>query len=275
MRIRIRTSRTAIWARRLGSLALPLVLLPVLMHHLGILQSAPFLVVFLFAGSIAAMALMVSLLALVRLWYSGDQGWSQALSGLALGLVCLLPFAWYGYLALRYPPVTDIATVPRSELPLMFEPDTALMPPPKLLDAADQQRLFPNATTRTYPLDATQLFAIVKRLVEGQGWSIRFAEEPTADGQPGRINARAVMPLGWQDEAVIRVARSGTGATVDMRSASIGAPLDFGANGTRISDFLVALDNEVTAFLRDNPTLNDDATDDETATPDAGPSSNS
>jgi len=43
------------------------------------------------------------------------------------------------------------------------------------------------------------------------------------------------------------------GASVDMRSASINAPHDFGSNGSRIEDFMIALDNEVTTLLRDNP----------------------
>lgn len=267
MRILIRTSKTAIWARRLGSLAIPLVVLPVGMHHLGIIDSPSFLIVITAAGAVAALAVLVAILALVRLWFSGDQGWMKALAGLFLGLFCLAPFFYYGYLAYRYPPVTDIATAPRGELPLLFLPDTAKMPPPILLSPQDQARLFPNATTRTYPLDVTQLFEIVDRLAQDQGWDIRRKSEPSADGAPGRINARIVTPGGWREEAVLRVSATAGGAEVDMRSASINAPHDFGANGTRIENFMIALDNEVTALLRDNPntTAPADADDDEPA----------
>ncbi|WP_338722434.1 DUF1499 domain-containing protein [Devosia sp. XK-2] len=256
MRILIRTSKWAVLARRLGSLAVPLTIIPVFMHRARYLDSNAFLVVALFACFIAALAVLAGCVALVRLWHTGDQGWWKALTGLFLGLLCLAPFAYYGAMALRYPIVTDIATAPRSELPLIFEPDTANMPPPRTLTSQEQQRFFPNATTRTYPLDAFQLFAIVDHLVQAEGWDIRQKREPGLGGEPGRINARIVTLMGWREEAVLRISGNGGRSSVDMRSASIGALHDLGSNGHRISAFLVALDDQVTAFLRDNPNIN-------------------
>ena len=261
MRILIRTSKWAIAAQRLGALAVPLTVVPVLMHRERFLDSGTFLAVALFAGLVAALAVLVALIALGWLWFSGDQGWGRALGGLVLGLACLAPFVWYGALALRYPVVTDIATAPRGELPLIFEPDTVNIPPPRLLAPEQQQRFFPNATTRTYPLGPFQLFAIVEHVVQVQGWDIRQRQEPGIGGEPGRLNARIVTLPGWREEAVLRVAATAGGAAVDMRSASIGALHDLGSNGERISAFLVGLDAEVTAFLRDNPNVNQSAPD--------------
>ncbi|MBE7733958.1 DUF1499 domain-containing protein [Devosia faecipullorum] len=243
----------------MGSLALPLVLLPVLMHREGFIDASIFLVLILFAGAVAALAVLVALGALARLWVSGDRGWARALGGLVLGLICLLPFAYYGALALRYPPVTDMATAPRSDLPLIFEPDTAAMPPARMLPPEEQARVFPNAQTRLYPLDVVQLFALVDRLVAAENWDVRRRIEPLTAPDQGRINARIVTLPGWREEAVLLIRPNGRGARVDMRSASIGAPIDFGSNGMRISAFLGALDNEVTALLRDNPKINDPA----------------
>lgn len=256
MRILIRTSKTALWARRLGRLAVPLVILPVAMHHLGLIDSPSFFIVATVALGLCLFTVLLAVLALVRLWFSGDRGWDKALAGLFLGLLCLAPFAWYGYYAWRYPPVTDIATVPRGELPLLFLPDTAKMPPPKLISADEQARIFPNAATRTYPLDVVSLFGVVERLAENEGWDIRLLRPPDADSATGRINARITTIPGWREEAVLRVAATPTGAKVDMRSASINAPHDFGSNGTRIERFMVNLDNEVTTLLRDNPNVN-------------------
>lgn len=263
MRILIRTSKSATWARRLGRLAVPLVVLPVLLHHLGQIDSPSFLVVALVAGAVSALAIVLGIIALIRLWYSGDQGWGRALSGLFLGLVCILPFAWFGALAWRYPPVTDIATTARGDLPLIFAPDTARMPPPKLLDADDQLRIFPNATTRRYPLDPTQLYALVERLVAQRGWEIRLRRPPGEAGENGRLNARITTLPGWREEAVFRVTPDPEGAALDMRSASINAPHDFGSNGERISEFMVALDTDVTTLLRDNPTANQPQSEDD------------
>jgi hypothetical protein len=256
VRILIRTSKWAILARRLGGLAVPLTVVPVIMHRERFLDSGLFLIVALFAALVAVLAVLAAIVALARLWQTGDQGWGKALAGLFLGLLCLAPFGYYGGLALRYPVVTDIATAPRGELPLLFEPDTASMLPPQVPTPAEQQQYFPNATTRTYPLDPFQLYAIVAHLAEGQGWDIRQRREPGVGGEPGRLNARIMTPLGWREEAVLRVSATAEGAAVDMRSASIGAQHDLGSNGNRISEFLVALDNEVTAFLRDNRNLN-------------------
>ena len=259
MRILIRTSKTAIWARRIGRIAIPLVILPVAMHHLGLIDSPSFFTVAILALIVSALACLTGLLALIRLWFSGDQGWGKALSGLFLGLICLIPFAYYGYYAWRYPPVTDIATVTRGELPLLFLPDTAKMPPPILITPDEQTRIFPNATTRTYPLDVVSLFGVVERLVENEGWDIRLTRPPGLDGTPGRLNARITTIPGWREEAVFRVSPTPAGAKVDMRSASISAPHDFGSNGTRIEHFMVMLDNEVTTLLRDNPNVNQPA----------------
>ena len=173
--------------------------------------------------------------------------------GLVLGTLCLLPFAYFGQLAWRFPVVTDIATTARGELPLVFEPDTANMPPPHLLTPDQQRATFPNATTRDYPLDVIQLFALVDRQANAEGWDIRLRREPLDYTAQGRINGRIVTLAGWPEEAVLRIRPSAEGASVDMRSASINAPHDFGSNGLRISSFLVALDEAVTAFIRDNP----------------------
>ncbi|UYN99445.1 MAG: DUF1499 domain-containing protein [Devosia sp.] len=257
MRVLIKTSKWAIWARRLGSLALPLVVIPVFMHRQGLVESPVFLVLAAFAAAIAGLSVLCAMVALVRLWHTGDQGWGRALLGLLLGLICLAPFCWYGYLAWRYPPVTDMATVERGDLPLVFEPDTIAMPPPRLIAPDEQAEQFPNVTTRTYPLDVIQLFALVDRQVRDNGWDVRLRSEPLDYGQTGRINARILTLPGWREEAVLRVEPVAGGTKVDMRSASINAPHDFGSNGNRISDFLVALDAGVTTFMRDNPNINE------------------
>lgn len=256
MRILIRTSKWSIWARRLGSVAVPLVIISVLLHRFRLITSDLFLVAAAAAGLVALAAVLASLIALARLWQTGDQGWSRALTGLFFGIICLAPFAWYGNLALRYPPVTDIATSDRGLLPLVFEPGTAAMPPPKLLSAAEMAAVFPNVETRTYPLGQTQTFALVQALVAENGWDVRMLREPTASFDPTQINAQIMTIPGWREEAVVRVTGTATTSTVDMRSASLNAIHDFGANGRRIESFLAALDDAVTTLLRDNPNAN-------------------
>ena len=240
-------------ARRLGSVAVPLVIMSVLLHRFRLITSDLFLVAALAAGLVAALAVLISLIALARLWQTGDRGWGRALAGLLFGTLSLLPYAWYGHLTLRYPPVTDIATTDRGLLPLLFEPGMQAMPAPKMLTAAEIAQTFPNVETRTYPLGLVPAFGLVQAIVADNGWDVRLLREP---GDAGQINAQIVTLPGWREEVVIRVTGSMTTSVVDMRSASLNALHDFGSNGTRIEDFLAALDDAVTTLLRDNPNAN-------------------
>lgn len=256
MRILIRTSKWALWARRLGSIAVPIVIISVLLHRFRLVVGDAFLATAALAAAISLLAVSAAVIALWRLWQSGDQGWSKALLGLVLGAVCLVPFGYYAALAMRYPPVTDIATTDRGLLPLVFEPGTAAMPPPKMLNATEMAAIFPNVAPRTYPLGQAQTFELVKRQVEANGWDIRMERVPTANYDPAQINAQIMIIPGWREEAVLRITGNATTARVDMRSASLNAPHDFGSNGERIETFLNTLDDSVTTLLRDNPTVN-------------------
>ena len=255
MRIFIRTSKWATWARRLGSLCEPLTVIPVLLHRERFITSDVFMVVAEAAALLSLLTLLISLIGLVRLWFSGDQGWGRAFSGLFLSLLCLVPVAWFAFLALRHEPNTDISTVPRGELPLVFDPEMLAMPAPRTLTPEQVELAYPNVKTRTYPLDAVQTFDLVHRMVEARGWTIRLDRPPAGPTGTGQINAQEVTLAGWREEIVLRVASAGEGTNVDMRSASLNAVHDFGSNGSRIEEFLTALDNEVTVILRDNPNV--------------------
>ena len=256
MRILIRTSRWAIWARRLGSVAVPLVVISVLLHRLRLITSDIFVNLAVLAALVGGLAVLAAIVALARLWQTGDKGWGRALLGLFLGLLCLGPFAWYASLALTYPPVTDMATTARDGLPLIFEPGTASMPPPRLLDPAAAAARFPSAETRTYPLGQAQTFALVEQLVADAGWDLRRVRAPDAVFDPALLNAQIMTLPGFRDEVVLRVTGDDASSVVDMRSASLHATHDFGANGQRIERFLADLDTAVTTLLRDNPNIN-------------------
>ncbi len=256
MRILIRTSRWAIWARRLGSVAVPLVIISIALHRLRMITSDVFLSAAGAAAIVALLAVVVSVVALAHLWQSGDRGWDKAFAGLLFGLVCLAPFVWYGTLALQYPAATDIATTNRGLLPLVFEPGTAAMPPPRLLSQPQLAAIFPNVETRTYPVGQAQTFALVEQIIADNGWDVRMVRAPDETAEPALVNAQVMTLPGWREEIVVRVTGDAGTATVDMRSASLNALHDFGANGQRVEQFLADLDTAVTTLLRDNPNLN-------------------
>jgi hypothetical protein len=250
MRILIRTSKWAIWSRRFGSLAVPLTVVPVLLHREQYVSSSDFAVVESVAAGVATLAVILALSAYVRLWITGDQGWSKASWGLFFGIICLVPFAYLGALAVRYPLTNEVSTAHADPLPLSS--------PVRVVPTSAAMRdliatTFPNARTRTYPIDATQMFATIEDMVDQQGWETRTRREPPTALDSGQINAIAVDLFGFRDEVAVRVRGTPTGSTVDMRSVPLGGFHDFGENGRRVEAFLLALDEKITLMIRDAP----------------------
>ena len=249
MRILIRTSKWAIWARRFGSLALPLTIVPVLLHREQMIGSTDFAVVESVAAGVAALALILALGAYVRLWITGDQGWGKATWGLFFAILCLVPFGYLGLQATRYPLVNEVATNFTDPLPL----SSSIRVPTGAALQQDIAATFPNARTRTYPIDATQIFATIEDLVDQRGWEVRTRREPPTALDSGQINAISVSIFGFRDEVAIRVSGTPSGSIVDMRSVPLSGFHDFGENGKRVEEFLLALDEKITLLLRDAP----------------------
>lgn len=249
MRILIRTSKWAIWSRRLGAFALPLAIIPIFLHRERMISSTDFHVIELVAGGFAFLALFLAIGAFARLWVTGDQGWSRATIGLIFSLICLLPLVFVFWLAFHYPATTDVSTnfanSPR------FVSITGRVSTPD--QRAELEATFPNARTRTYPIEAVQMFGLVEQLALANGWELRARRAPTTPLDTGELNVIATTLLGWRDEVAIRVGGIATGSTLDMRSAAAHEWSDLGENGRRIEQFLLALDERITLMLRDAP----------------------
>src|SRR5690606_25345305 len=121
MRILIRTSKWAIWSRRFGSLAVPLAVIPVFLHREQLIQSSEFAVIEAIAFGVAVLAVVLALGAYIRLWITGDQGWSKATWGLVFGLICVLPIAYLIGEAARYPVLNEVSTDFNDPLPLQAD----------------------------------------------------------------------------------------------------------------------------------------------------------
>lgn len=256
MRVLIRTSKWAIWARRFGSFAVPLAVLPVVMHRSGLIESADFVTLETMALGFACLGLLLGLAAFARLWVTGDRGWGRASWGIVFSLLTLAPFGWYGSLAERYPMVRDVSTDYRDPPPLGV---------PLVVPATDPAlremitRRFPNLGTRTYPVDVGRAFGLVAALVTAEGWDVHQSRPPDETEPDGLITARAMRLLGFEDEVSIRVRAAASGSAVDMRSVPRFVYPDFGENGQRIEKLLEALDDRVTKLLRAVPAAPADA----------------
>ncbi len=248
MRIPIRTSRWAIWARYLASLALPLEVIPILMHRQRMITSETFTLLFAIGLSLALLAILVGLIALVRLWQTGFRGWGYALQGLLLGLVLITPLGIAGYWAMTYPPANDVATT--GALPQLILDDNQTQ---TRLSPAATAKAFPTAIARSYALPPMRVFRLVASLLAERQWEIRVKREPVAPARAGRINALAMTLTGYRDEVAILVGWAGQGSVVSMRSASLYGLDDLGENGRRIEAFLADLDKAVVEEQRQGP----------------------
>ncbi len=245
MRILIRTSRLAIWARRLGSFALPLAVIPIPLHRAALVNSDTFILIETLAMGFAGTALLIGLSALVRLWITGDRGWNRAITGVFMGAVCLSPVFYGSYMATRYPLAVDVSTTAAATIEL--EEAT-----PQVLDnmASREEILaaFPDARARNYALGVNETFRVIDGLVQQRGWQIIRRDPPDLETADGQINAIDTTLLGWRDEVAIAVTGSFAATQVQMRSASVAAHGgDLGQNGRRIEAFLGDLDAAILA----------------------------
>lgn len=250
MRILIRTSKWAIWARRLANIALPMTIIPVLMHRFRYIPSDTFQTIEYIAVALAALALILSLGGVVRIWSTGDRGWGLALTALLLSLLCLAPASLAGYAIWHFPDVRDVSTDMTDPPPLAVDPH---WPPAAPAQLKRLEAVFPNVRTRHYAVESGQVFDLIAKQVKQRGWDVQLETPPSPEADAGLIDAEATTLAGWRDEVAIRVAGSPDGVSVDMRSAATTDIHDLGANGQRIEEFLAALDTAVTALMRDMP----------------------
>ncbi|MEQ1768784.1 MAG: DUF1499 domain-containing protein [Devosia sp.] len=250
MRILVRTSKWAVWSRRIGALALPLAIIPVFLHRSHYIPSETFVVIEAVALALAAMAAFAGLVAIVRLWFTGDRGWGRAVFGFLFGAICLAPAAWLAFEAIRLPATPDVST------DFNNPPSLVSFVPARFLSADERTRIeeaFPNARSRTYPIAVADMYPIVENLMISRGWDIRTRTLPVNAFDAGQINAIATTLLGWRQEVVLRITGSADGSTIAMRSASLSDFHDFAENGHRVEAFLLELDSLVTLTLRDAP----------------------
>lgn len=250
MRILVRTSKWSIWARRLGSFALPLAIIPVFMHRAHAITSETFEITEAVAIGVATFACLLSIGAFARIWTTGDRGWGRAVTGLVLSLICLAPLAFGAVQLLRYPMANDVSTDPARPPPLV---SNVAITPPTAVELQKLATVFPNIKTRRYPIGAVRTYDLVSKLVEDRGWDVLQRQQPQTSLDGGQINAIATTLLGWRDEVSIRIDADAQGVSVAMRSASLSPMHEPGVNGSRIEEFLTALDAKVTLQMRDQP----------------------
>lgn len=247
MRILVRTSKIAIWARRLALFGAAIIVIATGLHFFGQIAADVYTTTLVIGTACAALAFVTGIAAYIRLWFTGDRGWGPATVGFVLGLACLAPAGVAAALVEIYPSTADVSTAfVNPPFLLRAQPNHPEIDPETVLAT------FPNLITRIYQIPPPTLFSLGRTLADARGWRL-IAATPPSPTAPGTLNAIRRSDLGFDNEIAFRVSPNPIGALIDLRAASlVPVPHDLGDNGRAIENFLLALDDAVSAYIRDN-----------------------
>ena len=185
-RVERRRSAAALWSQRLAVFAVPYLAIVVLGHRFGAIETPPTFWLLALGGVILGVAVIFGIRGFYELWTTGAKGGMNSLRGTALACLLLLPFAWFGYLAVALPALNDVST--DLESPPEFEAAiddrytgmNAIAPPSQ---AARERQLqaYPQVAARRYPLGSSRVLRAALALVTDRNWTLLTSE--TVQGQ--------------------------------------------------------------------------------------------
>jgi len=247
-----RRSRLAAVSRMLGTFALPVLIIAIVGHRAGRMETDHAVALAVAAFGCAALAVLLGALAAAIIWHDGRLGARHAVVGLLYGLLGLAPLGWLGFQAATHPRLLDVST--DAVDPPLFRAAAFLRvgrfdtptPPPRE-ERLRVKALTPEIGPRRYSVGSDLLYAVTMRRIEAAGWTVLASEPPSGDGDRGRIEAVArSLVFGLADDVVIRILPEPSGARIDLRNVPRWGEIDFGRGAERIRAFLDDLDGAVT-----------------------------
>jgi uncharacterized protein (DUF1499 family) len=249
-----RTSRLAIWARRLALFSLAATFIAVVIVRSGALDIVPALSTLAGALVLALVAILLAFAAGVVIWTEGIGGVREAVTALLIGLVLIAYPLYLGVKAYRLPAIYDVTTdpidPPRFEAIARLRPRDANPVAYAGLHIAELQRkaysdIEPDLTTAT-PQEA---YDAVLKVITKRKWHIVDARPPQgAAPRDGLIEAIARTPiLSFRDDVAVRVRATPDGARIDVRSASRYGRHDLGVNAARVRALIEDVDDVLSA----------------------------
>lgn len=236
-------SRAAMWSRRLAWFALAVLGLAILVFRMGepgLEGLAPVAAAYV----VVLLALLLALLAFMRIWQSGHRGVGMASGAFLLCLLMLAPAAYVGFRLATRPALADISTdiddppgFSRSRVAL--DARAGRVPPDVAPDRRRLQRqAYPKAVPIVLEVPAETAFDIARRAALARGWQVLESSRPGGRSGAGRIEAVARSRiLRTAEDITIRVRPRADGSRIDIRSASRIGPHDLGVNAARIAAF--------------------------------------
>jgi uncharacterized protein (DUF1499 family) len=249
-------SRLAAWSNRLALFALAIAMLSVIVLRSDLLEIVPALATFAAALVLAGLAILLSFGAAVVIWRQGLAGIGRAVAGFFIGCALLAYPGYLAYLGYKLPAIRDITTDPGR--PPRFDVISRLRPRGSndypSGNAAIQRRAYPDIIPLQVLTNPGVTYEAALAVVKKRKWVVVDARAPAAGRREGIIEAVARTPvMGFRDDVVIRVSPLGTGAQVDVRSASRYGSHDFGANAARVRTLLEDIDDAASSDAKAEP----------------------
>jgi uncharacterized protein (DUF1499 family) len=244
-------SSIAVWARRLAFFSIPVALLAVIVERTGIFEIYPVLATFGASLVLAGLAVLLGLLALAVIWFTGDSGAGRAVIAIVLGLMLLAYPGYLGAKAYRLPQIYDVTTDPYD--PPRFEAvarlrgrDANPVAYPGLATYSQQRQAWPDIEPIDTQVNAQVTYDTAMAIVTKHKWRVVDARPPQqASRREGRIEAIAQSPImGFRDDVVIRIRPTGNAsARFDVRSSSRYGFLEFGDIASRFTNLIDDIDD--------------------------------
>jgi uncharacterized protein (DUF1499 family) len=235
------TVPSARWSSRLALFSVGLLLVTLVLHRFFTLSSPLAINLFVVGLAGTGLAMLLGMVALVRIWFTGHTGAGSAALGVLAGAVALAGPVGFGLAYYHLPWIYDVTTNPDN--PPAFA--TLSVRPPGANASAYRGKAFAELQAKAYPdlrtleLDrsAEEAFELVEEAVRRLRWSVMVEEPPMTgkDAAAGVIEAtEQTLFLGFSDDIVIRIEGDGTRAKIDARSASRYGSFDLGQNAARL-----------------------------------------
>lgn len=272
-RYAVKEAYEAKWARRVAVFFLQLLILTVILHRFAGLGTPA--AINLIGVSVAglALAVIVAVISLIRIWFGGQIGAAQDFGAIAVGLIGLALPVFFLSKAVLLPPLTDVQTSPADSLQFIAlrqqrPADANPLSAPDGDKAKLQAEAYPEIGPMFLERSAPEVYALVNEAVGRLGWTVVVNETPGESGV-GRVEATdQTMIMGFTDDIVVRVKGNDANTLVDIRSASRYGMHDFGTNAERIYAFYEEVN---TALEKGEKTVLEQAAPQETEEPVAAP----
>lgn len=239
----VRISRLATMSRRFAIFSLPVIVLAIALHRLGLVEYE-IAVITLSVGLLVALGgVVLALAAFVVIWNEGLRGLGRSISACLIGVAVLAWPAFEFVRSISLPSISDVTT-DFSDPPRFFAVASARpsganpIAYPGEEAAVRQRAAYPGV--RSYEVDASpdEVFNLALSIVEKRGWRVLDSVTPRGGQREGRIEAVALTFLmGFREDIVIRIRTAGGTVRLDMRSASRYGSHDLGSNARRIERF--------------------------------------